>query len=79
MKILLIIAIIYYGLKIIGRYTLPFLMKRFMGKMKDRMQQQQGFEEPEDVAIGETTIDKKAREKTSNKNVGEYVDFEDVD
>ena len=78
-KTIAIIMLVYYLLKIVGRFTLPFFAKRFMSKMEDQMRKQQGFEKEEKTTIGETTIDKKATEKTSNKNVGEYVDFEDVE
>ena len=79
MKFILTIVLIYYSLKMIGRYVFPYLIKRFMGKMETRMNQQQGFEKEEDITIGETVIDTKPKDKTSNKDVGEYVDYEEVD
>lgn len=58
----------------------PIFIKRFMSKMENKMNQQQGFNEQYDeTKIGETIIDKKPKDKTSNKNVGEYVDYEDVE
>ncbi len=80
LRTIVFIVLIYYVLKIIGRYALPFFIKRFMGKMEDKMkQQQQGFEKKEEVNIGETVIDKKPKNNTSNKNVGEYIDYEEVE
>jgi hypothetical protein len=66
--------------KIIARYAFPFFIKRFMGKMEDKMRNQQGFDNQKDnVNIGETVIDKKPQNKSSNNDVGEYVDYEDVE
>ena len=47
--------------------------------MEEKFRNQQGFEKQEDVNIGETVIDKKVNNKTSNKDVGEYVDYEEVE
>jgi len=80
LRTIAIIILIWYGLKIIGRFAFPIILKRFMSNMEDKFKQQtQGFEKKEDINIGETIIDKKSKEKTSNDNVGEYVDFEDVE
>ncbi len=78
-RTIVIIMLVYYGFKIVARYAFPFFIKRFMGKMEDKFKQQQEFNKKEDLNIGETIIDKKPNNKTSNKNVGEYVDFEEVD
>ncbi|MEE9348474.1 MAG: DUF4834 family protein [Flavobacteriaceae bacterium] len=82
LKTIAIIMLVWYGLKIIGRFAFPIILKRFMGKMEDRFKQQmqgQDNQKKEDINIGETIIDKKTREKTSNDTVGEYVEYEDVD
>ncbi len=81
LKILLIFIMVYYILKTVTRLVFPIFMKRFMNKMEDKMkQQQQGFNEQyDDSKVGETVIDKKPTDKTSNKNVGEYIDYEEVD
>ncbi len=71
---------VFYILKIVTKFALPIFAKRFMSKMEEKMRQQQGFNtEKEDSKIGETVIDKTTKDKTSNNNVGEYVDFEEVD
>lgn len=71
---------VYYIIKIVTRLAFPHLIKRFMRKMENKIKQQQGFNNQyDDSKIGETMIDKKPKDKTSNKNVGEYVDFEEVD
>ena len=82
LRTILIILVIYYAFKIVMRFAFPLLMKRFMGKMEKKFQQQQGQHRPNQptTKVGETIIDKKPDSKSStNNNVGEYVDYEDVD
>jgi hypothetical protein len=79
LRTILIIIMIYYVIKIVTRFAFPIFMKRFMNKMERKMKQQQGFNDYDKSKIGETIIDKKSNDKTSNDNVGEYVDFEEVD
>ena len=79
LRTIAIIILIYYSLKFIARLAFPALIKRYMGKMEEKFRNQRGFEKQEDVNIGETVIDKKVNNKTSNKDVGEYVDYEEVE
>ncbi|AOW21929.1 DUF4834 family protein [Urechidicola croceus] len=81
-RTLLIIILVYYGLKIIGKIVFPMVFKRYVGKFEEKFknQQQQQQTPKQDQKIGETVIDKKpSNTKTSNNDVGEYVDFEEVD
>ena len=74
------IMLIWYALKYIIRLFFPIFIKKQIRKMEDQFRQQQGFQEKEeDINIGETVIDKKTKTKTSNDDVGEYIDYEDVD
>ncbi len=79
LRTLLIIIVIYYGLKFIGRLAFPHLMNRFVQKMEDKMREQQGYTKQDETKIGETVIDKKPNTKTSNNDVGEYVDYEEIE
>ncbi len=78
-KTLAIFFIIYYSLKIIGRYVLPLFVKRTMSKMEDRFRAQQEAQQPQGK-VGETTIDKtpQTKRKTSHSD-DDYIDFEEVD
>lgn len=80
-RTILIFIIIYYAVKIIGRFVFPLVVKRFMGKFEQRVKDQQAQNSPRnDENIGETTIDKTSVKNTKESNsVGEYVDFEEVD
>jgi hypothetical protein len=76
-KVILIILLIYYGVKILSRLFAPILLK-FITKKAE--QQFGGFRNPPPPKNeGEITIDKMPNNKSSNKNVGEYVDYEEVE
>lgn len=85
-KVILIILLIYYGVKILSRIFAPLLLKFITKKAEQRFGEQfGGFRNPNSKHKqpkkneGEISIDKMPDNKTSNKNVGEYVDYEDVD
>ncbi|WP_299625131.1 DUF4834 family protein [uncultured Tenacibaculum sp.] len=80
-KTLLIIGIIYYSFKFLARLFAPYLMKKAMSKMEEKMRNQnRQATNKNDVKIGETIIDKKPNStKQSDKSVGEYIDFEELD
>jgi uncharacterized protein DUF4834 len=75
------IILIYYVLKIIGRYLFPIFFQKIMKNVEKKVREQQGYQQPPDhVKEGETTIDKKpSQNKKNNKDEGEYVDYEEVD
>lgn len=80
-RTILIFILIYYAVKIIGRFVFPLVVKRFMGNLEEKMKNQQQQYSPEkDEKVGETIIDKTSVKNTKESNaVGEYVDFEEVD
>ncbi len=80
LRTLFIIFLVWYGLKVIGKYVAPFILRRAVNKFEEKIKSQQQQASKSNVKVGETVIDKKPRdEKTSNSSVGEYVDFEEVD
>ena len=82
-KTILIILLIWYGIKILSRLFAPYLMRFVAKKAEQRFGQQfkqQQNKQQSQQKDGETTIDKTPKQnKTSNKNVGEYVDYEEID
>lgn len=52
-----------------------------MTNVEKKFKEQQGHYQThqQKTKVGETVIDKAPRKEQSNKNVGEYVDFEEVD
>ena len=81
-RILLIILVVYYGMKILTRILAPYLLKSMAKKAEKRFGEQYRdfrYEEPK-AEVGETTIDKMPDKKSSsNKDMGEYVDYEEID
>jgi len=89
LRTLAIIIVVYYVLRWLARIFAPVLMKRMVSKMQQQAQQQQQQRQQQynqqrrnttQAREGETVIDKKpSTPKQSNDNVGEYVDFEEID
>ena len=75
---------IYLFLKYLGRILAPILLKRFASKMQDRFgqqfNQQNHNQKPPKQQEGKVTIEKtKTSTKTKSDNLGDYVDFEEVE
>lgn len=83
-RTILILLLIYYGIKILTRLFAPFLIKfitkkaqqRFGGQF-DPFQKQQHHQKPNKE--GDVTIDKMPNTQSATKDVGEYVDYEEID
>jgi len=80
LRTIAIIIIIYYAFKFIGKYIMPLFLRKMVNNVEKKMREQQENQYKQEAGnIGETSIDKKPQnEKETNKNVGDYVDFEDV-
>lgn len=79
---ILILILGYYAFKWLARIFLPIVMQKAVRNFERKAREQQGYHNnPVDQSReGETVIDKQPRpQKESNNNVGEYVDFEEVD
>lgn len=79
LRTIAILIIIYYAIKIIGRYIMPLFIKKVVSNVEKKYREQQQKQQEPEGKVGETIIEKKApKVKESNKNVGDYVDYEDV-
>jgi len=84
LETILIILLVYYALKILFKLSKPYLMRYVAKKANEQFGQAFG-NDPFNAATkkqeeGKITIDtSKANTKTSNPEVGEYVDFEEVE
>ncbi len=84
LRTILIILLVWYGVKILIRLFAPYLVQYMSKKMQERFgqqfqhqQQQTDRNRPKE---GETVIDKMPhQEKTSDKKEGEYIDYEEID
>lgn len=81
LKTILIILLVYYIFKIVMRFAFPFLVKKFMGKVEKKFQEQQENQtNNQTTKVGETIVDKTPNsDKKSNDSVGEYVDYEEIE
>ncbi|ARV08476.1 DUF4834 domain-containing protein [Winogradskyella sp. PC-19] len=82
-RTLIWIIAIYFIVKILSRLFAPFLMKYAAKKMEQRFGEQfntqQQSQKPKQKE-GETVIDKMpSNSNSSNKKVGEYIDYEEID
>ncbi|MUP45542.1 DUF4834 family protein [Gramella sp. BOM4] len=85
LKTILIVLLVYFGLKIFFRFFGPMILKYFMKKMGKKFEQQfnqqfGGYQQQNQKQEGEVSIDKNSGSKRrSNKKVGEYIDYEEID
>lgn len=65
--------------RIFAPYLMRYMSKKMQERFGDQFQQAQNTSKPNQKE-GETVIDKVPQsDKSSNKNVGEYVDYEEID
>jgi len=81
LRTILIIILVYYGLKFVGKLLFPIFFQKMVKNFENKVREQQGYQQAdENIKEGETSIAKKPiSTKESNKDVGEYVDYEEVD
>ena len=83
LQTILILIIVYYIFKILWKWFSPRLFNYAIKKTEERFGQQfGGFEQktqkPQNE--GETTVfTHPAKQRKSTKNVGEYIDFEEIE
>ena len=86
LRTILIILLIYFGLKILSRIFAPFLLRFVAKKAEQRFgdqfgqfQNQNGSQKTKGKE-GETVIDKMPNKtESSNDKVGEYIDYEEIE
>ncbi|MEO9076170.1 MAG: DUF4834 family protein [Gelidibacter sp.] len=83
LRTILIILLVYYGVKILMRIFAPYFVRYMSKKMQERFSgqfQQQPRPDVNRHKEGETVIDKMPQQhRTSDKKVGEYIDYEEID
>ena len=77
LKTLLIIILFYTVFKYLLRLLAPFFLRSIARKMERQFNQN---EQPINAQKeGEVSIEKMPHKETSNKDVGEYIDYEEID
>ena len=83
LRTILIILLVYYGIKVLSRIFAPVLLRYVSKKAEQRFGQQfNQYQQPKETKKkeGEVSIDKMPNQnKSSNKDIGEYVDYEEID
>jgi sortase (surface protein transpeptidase) len=82
LRTLFIILVIYYALKLIGRFVLPLLFKKAVDtaqKNMERQMQEMYNQQQKQKQEGEVTIKFNAKQQQGkDTGEGEYVDYEEV-
>ncbi|TQD40148.1 DUF4834 family protein [Haloflavibacter putidus] len=83
-KTILIILLVYFGVKLFFKWFGPSILKYIMNKVgsniEKKFREQQGFNNQNHKSEEETLSQKKTTKKTkSNKDVGEYIEYEEID
>lgn len=87
-RTILILFIIFYGFRLLSRYVFPWLLKRWvnkkMGQFQNQSQQQfRSQEQAKEFAKqheGEVKIKSRgANSKSETDDIGDFVDYEEVD
>ena len=72
--------LISYILRILGRYVFPILLKRYINKKQSQFNQQFNHQDSNLEKEGKVSIKTKPKKSKNDTNdMGEYVDFEEVD
>lgn len=82
LKTILIILLVYFGFKLFIRWFGPLILKYFMRKVGKQFQQQFNQQEPFSTSKKEpkVKVDKNpVKNRRTNKKVGEYIDYEEID
>lgn len=79
LRTVLIILAIYYVVKVLSRIFAPLLFKYVAKKAGQRFGGPYNTKNEPERKEGEVTIDKVPNTKTSNKKVGDYIDYEEID
>ena len=78
LTILFVLVLFYYVSKLFFRYVLPWWLARYMRKQQDRFRQ--GFYQERKVNSDEKIrYSEKSVQGAVNPDVGEYVDYEEID
>tara|TARA_B100000900_G_scaffold85578_2_gene69316 strand:+ start:29274 stop:29543 length:270 start_codon:yes stop_codon:yes gene_type:complete len=84
-RTILIILLIYYGFKFLTRLLAPIILKKMVNKMGSNFQssftnfskQAHSQKKEGDITIEKST--KKEKHTKSKKDIGDYIDYEEVD
>lgn len=84
LKIVLVLIMVYYLLKILAKLFAPKIINYAAKKTEAHFKEKfEGFQQHQNTAkqkVGDVIIDKKPSKKNkTSKKVGDYIDFEEID
>jgi len=84
LKTILVILLVYYLFRLLARWFMPKIFVYAAKKTEERFREQfgdfQAFNQEQDSPTGDVSIDKKpTRNKHTSTDVGEYIDFEELE
>ena len=82
LKTILIVLLVYYGLKLLWRLLAPYAMRYIAKKASQKFESafgQNPFQQQSAKKEGNISVEKTTENTKSSKVVGEYVDFEELD
>lgn len=81
LRTILIILLIYYAFKFLTRYIFPLFFKKMVDNIEKKVREQQSDNSNnQQVKEGETVIDQKpTQSKPADDDVGEYIDYEEIE
>ena len=76
LRTIFIIILVYYLFRLIARYVLPWVTRYFIRKSMEGIEKQQ---QPGNRKSGEINIDYSPDKKEKLENIGEYIDYEELE
>ncbi len=73
LRILLIAVLVYYIIKFLGRFLFARFLRNFESKMNGSQEIYKNRKE------GEVTVQTQQQKNNKSKDVGEYIDFEEIE
>ena len=77
-RTILILILVYTVFKYVMRLLAPYIVRTVAKKAEAHFRSQSAPKQPNQKE-GETSIDKMPNSKTSKNDIGEYVDYEEVE
>jgi len=79
-KWLLIICLVYYGLRFLMRLLAPVIVQEVVKKAEKNFNRQNGYNDTQHTQSRQNTYSKPVSDKPKEKKkVGEYIDFEEIE
>lgn len=80
-RTLLIIVIVYFGVRLIFRYLVPFLLRTFIRKQQSKFNQQfgGGANQSSTEEEGKVKVKSRPNDHQHGSDLGEYVEYEEID